>query len=122
MIRIRYEYKSIYKIKNRPLEPIQWSNDDPKTIEYAVDIDLFQDKEFTKDELEKYIIQELTGLKILLTENDEHLRFSFFNRHWESDDCSLYIKVKLVYNETEKQRKLRKKLERFKQHDHMQLL
>lgn len=107
------KYRNIYKIKNRAITPENWSGDDDnKIIEYYIDVDLINYKNFSLDDFNKYIIKELTNLKILIPENNKSFKFSFFSQHWEPDDCSLYIRVYLEYNETEKQKKLRKQLDK----------
>ena len=113
MEEIGYLFSNIYKIKNKSLEPLKWSKDeDIKKIEYSVEVPISKHYEFSLSNFEKYIVKELTMRKIVVTEQSYPLRFEFLSIHWEEDDCSLYAKVKLVYDETPKQVKLRKQLEK----------
>ena len=113
MKKIGYDFKDIYKMKYRPLEPEKWSKDeDIKKIEYSAKVSVSKWNEFSLSDFEKDIIKKLTDMKIVVTEESHPLRFEFFNQHWEEDDCSLYVKVKLIYDETPTQAKLRKQLEK----------
>ena len=106
MVDIPYKFLYIYRDHNKT--PLKWSeNNDIKKIEYSIKIPLYN-KSFTIKEFEKYIQEELLKLKII----GNILSFRFTSIHWEEDDCSLYVVVDYIEDETKKQAKIRKQLEK----------
>lgn len=106
MVDIPYKFLYIYKDHNKT--PQKWSeNDNVKRIKYSIKIPLY-DRSFTIKEFEKYIQEELLKLKII----GNILSFRFTSIHWEDDDCSLYVVVYFTEDETPKQAKIRKQMEK----------